>query len=177
MDGDAYEAGQHAVTTLTIPEIIQLFDDSGGGVACGGTATTLRGLYEWWGLTAWATNIGFHPDEYPGGYSHMEAPVRIDVDDSPMLTLHDSSINRSYSELDGSPLSYYEMLARLARHEADDVWWVGPTDGDQVNPLSPTVVFADLTTGMEPDELAATHWTIDVDVYTWFDLGKPDLCG
>jgi hypothetical protein len=126
------------------------FEGDSGGVVCGGAADALTSLARAWGYSAWNLGIG---DYSPGGFTHMQTLVQIEVDGVPVLTLHDPSTNLTYSDAYGEPIDYFDLLAELAGRGASGVGVIEDR-ADSDNLVAPA----------ETDDIAAfaaSSWTVE----------------
>lgn len=134
----------------TLEDRFATFEADSGGVVCGGTADAFTSLARAWGYSAWNLGIG---DYSPGGFTHMQTVVEIEVDGAPVLTLHDPSTNLTYTDAGGQPIDYFDLLAELASRDASGI---GVTE-DRAD--SDNLVAASETNDIAA--FAASSWTVE----------------
>ena len=129
-------------------------------------------LCRWAGYDAWTLNSGFHPPGPSGvSFTHVVVLVRVPViratdKNNEIITLHDPSVNTSYTHADGTtPLDYFEMLAKLNRRKTSEIGYSGAVDpaARRADPI--TIAFPDETKNLTPRDLSGS-WNIG-EPYTW----------
>jgi hypothetical protein len=96
----------------TAPELFAAFDRDEGGVWCGGNASTLVKLYRALGYEAFAIDSGV-----PGVMTHVMTIVRIEHDGRRLWSVQDSLFDVTYTDEEGAPLDYFNLLARLRERD------------------------------------------------------------
>ncbi len=103
---------------ITVWEHLQFMRRWQGGHFCGGTAAILTALAQACGLEAWFLNTGL-PDT-PS--THALTLIRIPMNGKLIYTLHDPTINLSYTKLNHqTPLDYFEMIELLQQGNVDNI--------------------------------------------------------
>ena len=112
--------------SLTMPAAESYAGRSGPTILC---------VCRWAGYDAWTLNSGFHPPGPSGvSFTHVVVLVRVPViratdKNNEIITLHDPSVNTSYTHADGTtPLDYFEMLAKLNRRKTSEIGYSGAVD-------------------------------------------------
>ncbi|MBT3580751.1 hypothetical protein HN511_00455 [bacterium] len=98
------------------PEIIQAFEESLGGVVCGGSAHILKKLYEFYGFQAYTLDNGVS-----GVYTHVITLVKVFDKGRDAFYVQDPYYNFSYVDLFGNPLDFFELLEFLNKHKEEKI--------------------------------------------------------
>lgn len=99
-----------------VSSIFRAYRDHWGGVWCGGAAWTLMKLYELFGYEAHYLGSGVAPDA-----THAETLVYIDVRGTEILSIQDAHFDISYTDEQGNPLDYFEMLSMLREYRHEEI--------------------------------------------------------
>ena len=147
-----------SVSGWDAPTAYAWFDADLGGVVCGGTSLALVELYEMWGFEAWYLGFG---DLSAGGFTHVETLVRIEHQGRELITLHDAQLDRAYTDLDGQPLDYLEVLVLLAEERHEELALSGPEAG-----YADTLLLPEDFGSMSVEDMASANWTTDPEDYS-----------
>jgi len=99
-----------------VSTIFYAFYHNWGGVACGGTAWTLMKLYQLFGYESYYLASG-----RIGMVTHAVTLVYINVDGRRIPSVQDAYFDISYTNEDGHPLDYFEMLRILRNHKHEEI--------------------------------------------------------
>lgn len=96
--------------------IFEAYSKDLGGVWCGGTAYSLMLLYRELGFNAWTLDVGI-----PGAMSHVVTVVEVSYGGIAKRSIQDATFNLTYTDLQGGPLDYREIVQLLAERRHDEV--------------------------------------------------------
>jgi hypothetical protein len=117
-----------------IDKVIAAFRENKIGVLCGGSADTLKMVYDAFGYKTFTLSMGI-----VGRFTHLVTVVEIPQNDQKQLIIQDALLDTSYHAPDGHPLDYFEMISLLKQGQAD-----------QVIPTNPDGIVRDTTLGAGP---------------------------
>lgn len=108
-------------------DIFSAFFQDKGGVMCGGTAYSLKKLYQLFGFKAYAYDMG-----KPGVMTHVVTLVEIKFQNSVKLVVQDATFDITYADNQGEPLDYFDLLSLLSshKHEAINIIYGKSENGD-----------------------------------------------
>lgn len=86
------------------------------GVWCAGAADSLLRLYQAYGYTAYSIHFGDHQS-----LTHTATLVQIQHQGKPMLVMQDAYLNTTYTNSQGGPLDYWDMLRFLQQRQDQKV--------------------------------------------------------
>lgn len=97
-------------------DIFSAFFQDKGGVRCGGTAYSLKKLYQLFGFKAYIADMG-----KPSVMTHVVTLVEIIFQNSVKLVVQDATFDITYADNQGEPLDYFELLSLLSSHKHEAI--------------------------------------------------------
>jgi hypothetical protein len=172
LDAPAYRAGAAMVDKViegeaSLAEAYHFFEGKKGGVLSGHAAELLQRLYVWAGFEALYLNIGFEPSTARGSqFTHALNLVRIEAEgpdghSRAILSVQDPTLNISYTDSQGRPIDYFEMLAMLARGQAEKIQFAGQVFAKFRRSDPVTVAFGQEIEQCRPEEFARS-WNVGI---------------
>jgi len=108
--------------------ILDAFERNWGGVWCAGTAWTLKRLYELFGYESYYLATGDPGNSSYPALTHAETLAYIDVNSSRILSIQDAYFDVSYTDREGRPLDYFQMLHLLRDQKHEEIKIVPSSD-------------------------------------------------
>lgn len=132
-----------------------------GGHFCGGTAAILTALAQAFGLDAWFLNTGF--DETAA--THSLTLIKLSFEGESVYTLHDPTINVSYTHRDQkTPIDYFEIIRFLL--QGDEAQVARVEIGDSRPPVPAiALAFDDDLIDRSPVDPGTYGWLVDQHNY------------